>query len=201
MTGTLLEALYLICIIGATALRGFLVPDGTGPIWLDNVNCRGFESRLIDCFASPLGTHNCRHFDDAGVRCAGPTCMEGDIRLAGGTNTSGRVEICYHDTWGTVCDDLWGTADAQVACRQLGLPETRKNAYKSVIIIIILLSYACADAIALFSGFTNGFGQIWLENIQCDGNETELIDCPASPFGIHSCNHFEDAGVSCPFPG
>jgi len=49
-------------------------------------------------------------------------CANGDIRLRGGSNyTEGRVEICYNAVWGTVCSDLWGTPDATVACRQLGL--------------------------------------------------------------------------------
>jgi len=48
-------------------------------------------------------------------------CANGDIRLRGGTTSSeGRVEICDSHAWGTVCDDLWGTPDANVACRQLG---------------------------------------------------------------------------------
>ena len=117
---------------------------------MDNVNCRGTETRLINCPANPIGNHNCVHSEDAGVRCNLGTnilvlmffhqvssigvaaffdyylsifkgCNRGDLRLQGGTSElTGRVEICNNNIWGTVCDDFWGTPDATVVCRQLG---------------------------------------------------------------------------------
>ena len=46
---------------------------GSGPIFLDDLNCDGTESSLLDCRRNGLdvGIHNCDHSDDAGVQCSG----------------------------------------------------------------------------------------------------------------------------------
>ena len=53
--------------IGAVAVTSYI--GGTGSILLDNVDCAGNETRLIDCSHNGLGVHDCTHANDAGVRC------------------------------------------------------------------------------------------------------------------------------------
>ena len=57
---------------GSIPVRKAVLGEGIGSIFLDNLMCEGHESSLLDCVASEdIGTHNCEHNEDAGVRCEG----------------------------------------------------------------------------------------------------------------------------------
>ena len=57
---------------GAQGLLFAAYGQGTGPIWIDDVQCLGTETRLVDCSRTAFGSHNCVHFEDASVRCQPP---------------------------------------------------------------------------------------------------------------------------------
>uniref|UniRef100_A0A8C6ZSI2 Macrophage receptor MARCO-like n=1 Tax=Nothoprocta perdicaria TaxID=30464 RepID=A0A8C6ZSI2_NOTPE len=95
------------------------------------------------------------------------------IRIAGG-GRRGRVEVFYKGRWGTICDDGWDVKDGAVVCRML--------AYSRVV--------------RTFTA-SAGSGEIWLDNVNCQGTERSLLECSASPWGVHNCLHNEDAGVEC----
>ncbi|NXF64465.1 SRB4D protein, partial [Ciccaba nigrolineata] len=42
-----------------------------------------------------------------------------------------------------------------------------------------------------------GLGPIWLDNVLCSGTEAALSECLARPWGVHNCDHGEDASVVC----
>lgn len=110
-----------------------------GTIWMDNVNCVGTETSLMNCDYSSAISHSCTYNTLAGVICQGKlsflhvnllhynkgggSCVNEDVRLitaSSSIRSSGRIEVCINHQWGTVCDDGWDNYDARAACRQLG---------------------------------------------------------------------------------
>ncbi|KAM9003117.1 scavenger receptor cysteine-rich domain-containing group B protein [Sarcophilus harrisii] len=102
----------------------------------------------------------------------------GRLRLVSGDGPcQGRVEVLHQSRWGTVCDDDWDFADAQVACREAG----------------------CGRAVGatVLAYFGYGKGPVLLDNVDCTGVETRLADCFHLGWGQHNCGHHEDAGAIC----
>ncbi|KAM9284655.1 macrophage receptor MARCO [Cariama cristata] len=95
------------------------------------------------------------------------------VRIAEG-GRRGRVEIFHQGSWGTICDDGWGIQEATVICRMLGYNR----------------------AVSSFTA-TAGTGQIWLDDVNCSGNERSIFDCQKPNWGVNNCSHNEDAGVEC----
>jgi len=56
---------------GAVAYTNAYYGSGSGPYHLDNVHCGGSETSLLSCSHAVVGVHNCKHGDEAGVKCVG----------------------------------------------------------------------------------------------------------------------------------
>ncbi|XP_051748193.1 scavenger receptor cysteine-rich type 1 protein M130-like [Ctenopharyngodon idella] len=173
---------------------------GSGPIWLDEVECEGNETSLWSCSSPGWGKHDCQHKKDVGVVCTvqesheSPqswlTCSNSPsphqrqcskhvpLRLSGGEGRCfGRLEVYHNTVWGSVCDDLWDISDAQVVCRQLGCGAALR-----------------ADGNSVFGA---GEGVVWLNRVECRGNEIHLWDCPLSLKNHTDCSHKDHAGLTC----
>ncbi len=54
---------------GAVAHLNAFFGQGSGPIFFDQTECIGNESKLIDCTSSGVAVHNCGHNEDAAISC------------------------------------------------------------------------------------------------------------------------------------
>ncbi len=134
------------------------------------------------------------------------------MRLVGPSEQEGRVEICVLGEWGTVCDDLFDDSAASVVCTQLGLSGTVPINAQYLLIwrfeIVTLCSqskvFICINGFNVISlggqaipEYGGGEGSIVLDDVQCSGKESKLLDCLSNDFGDHNCEQFEAVGVKC----
>ncbi|XP_051808861.1 lysyl oxidase homolog 3B isoform X2 [Acanthochromis polyacanthus] len=101
------------------------------------------------------------------------------VRLAGypRKHNEGRIELFYKGEWGTICDDDFSLANANVLCRQLG--------------------FVSATGWTHSAKYGKGQGKIWLDNVLCGGGEKSIELCKSRGWGNSDCTHDEDAGVVC----
>ena len=107
------------------------------------------------------------------------------VRLVDGRNPhTGIVEIYTNSTggldnaeWGIICDETWNILDAKVVCHQLGYPD--------------------AVVAPLSAHDSGGSKPIWLDSIQCLGDELDLFACEHNGIHHHSCRHDKAASAEC----
>ncbi|XP_071446908.1 uncharacterized protein [Hetaerina americana] len=153
------------------------------------VNCRGmFHCKNGTCIDS---NKVCNGFNDCGDRSDEVNCSSDavgfSLRLVGGNvSHEGRIEVKAFGRWGVVCDDLFGLADADVVCKELGF------------------TLGAAEAV-LHSGFGSGVIKgpplFLMDDVECIGTESSLSECRFPGWGDHNCGPEEVAGVVCKIAG
>ena len=59
------------CVVAGRPYSNAYFGTGSGPIFLDDVQCNSGSSQLLECPSRPILSHNCLHTADAGVGCEG----------------------------------------------------------------------------------------------------------------------------------
>ena len=87
----------------------------------------------------------------------------------------------YNNTWGTVCPTGWDLRDAHVICKMLGY--------------LYAVESQSLDFYRLY-GISSSKVR-WLNNVQCNGLETNITECLHDGWFEHSCQYNQDIVVKC----
>ena len=100
----------------------------------------------------------------------------------GSTSRKGYVEdLNNNGKWRGVCDDFFDIEDADVICKMLNFDK----------------------ALRALKGFQHTYGKnpsknkFILDDLQCNGNENSIFDCPHVDEDEHDCSDNEIAAVEC----
>ena len=120
------------------------------------------------------------------------------VRLVGGAERSGVVEVAFNGRWGTVCEDSdWSVEDAIVVCRQLGLltdtpPSITITSGRYTTLYIPHVFHTCSYSYPQFYVVP----VTWLSEVACDSTEPSLRECEyAVPIGYADCSISDNRAV------
>ena len=93
-------------------------------------------------------------------------------------HSEGRLEVFFQGEWGTVCHEQdWDYNQLpNVICKQIGLKGGKPELSKQ---------------------YGGGEGRIWLEKLNCTGDESGIDSCMHSAWGAVTCDHSLDIGIKC----
>ena len=118
----------------------------------------------------------------------------------------GRVEICFNETWGTVCDQIsryysWNHSQADIVCKQLGYSQAGKMSEHDSIHTKILICHAdffYSESSTYYFG--RGSSPVNITYVYCSGTESSLADCSYSTrqSSVSNCiQNYNIIGVQC----
>nr|XP_038028431.1 scavenger receptor cysteine-rich type 1 protein M160-like [Anas platyrhynchos] len=148
--------------------------EGSGQIWLDGVSCSGAEAALWDCPAEAWGQHDCGHKEDAGVICSEFMAL----RLENSDGCSGRLQVFYSGTWGSVCSNSMTTETVSLVCKELGCGNEGE--------------------LETDSNYAKLSGTAWLDHVECGKSNSSFWQCPSAPWNPQSCDDLrEETHITC----
>lgn len=177
--------------------------EGKGRILMDQLHCSGNERDIFECpMNSTIGTHNCKHDEDAGVECNGHVLISFPVRLSCPYNqpcnnvarkrgpdvnecgsptkhVEGIVQVFYNNTWWFVSADGWDRDDVNVVCGQLGYPQ----GFGTVSTLNRLRLNRTKVARHVKKAFNKELRTVLMRNVRCNGTESKLEQCFHHHFG------------------
>merc|ERR1712004_340839 len=108
--------------------------------------------------------------------------MGGQIRIVGVAyeakgQIEGQLQIAYNGEWGAVCDDVYNSNLARVACREMGY----------------LGGYQSSSGIFGISSTSS----VFLDKVLCTGSEAHIIECQHNPWLDHNCGNHQIVNIRC----
>ena len=94
------------------------------------------------------------------------------LRLENSDGCSGRLQVFYNGTWGSICSNSMTLDTVSLACKELG----------------------CGDGGSLETRLPYGrvSGPAWLDNVQCGEKTSSFWQCPSTPWNPQSCEDLRD---------